>query len=126
MKLEIISPRHTEHIEEYSLYFQETKNGGLSFPCDKMGNVFTDQLHSVALENYKKAIADTSKFISVYIQDYSHNVRCCAIGKCSCGGTVYLDNGLSNSCDSCNNEYGMNGELFLPRSMWQEQIEEDY
>jgi hypothetical protein len=120
--MEFISERKTETKVEYSLFYKTDPSGaGYSFPCDENGQVFVDQLKPTALASYQRC--QTGKVLSRSIQANRWSYTTPAVIRCVCGAEVEL-HGFTNTCDECERDYNMSGQLLADRSQWGEETGE--
>jgi hypothetical protein len=127
--LEIVTPRHTEHVEEYRLSYslKSDPGSGYWFPCDKEGNRLP---HPDSDDSYAMCVAEAAKADGKYtydgLIDLSRDCPVPAEGKCKCGRTVWLegDNGHGIDCD-CGRIYNQSGQELAPRSQWEDRYDED-
>lgn len=117
------------HIDTtYELVFDDGRNNGYGFPCDKYGNLAKD-INPCAMENYKWCMENPDKFKRFNeIITLRHRVRDDAHGTCTCGQEVYLFDQYYGACEceKCGKWYNLFGEEILPPSEWEEEFEEDY
>lgn len=97
--------------------------GGFSFPCDEKGNVYIEKLQPLAREHYEKCISGEYDVIDNGIEVYRWNYTEPAIGECMCGEEVELF-GFTNTCESCERDYNMSGQLLASREYWGEETGE--
>lgn len=127
----IIRQSERIHHVEYSLSFwsKNDTGSGYGFPCDEQGNVFIDQLQPPALVNLKACQDGTYDVLPGKIEKYEWDYTEPALLICDCGGEVYLESAIANTC-TCGREYSLTGQLLAPRNQWGEewtvQPEEDY
>lgn len=83
---------------EYNLLFYADATGGLSFPCDKDGNITTK--YPAALANYEHAIRHPEAFPYAFreIAKRTHRYREPASGICHCGKRIDLYNQYLGAC----------------------------
>ncbi len=116
MNLTIISPRARIYPTVTERVFEEKAcpGAGYSFPCDKDGKL--EKLNAGAQASFDMLMADQAlpaserKYVdkgirTMDLQPYSEP----AIGRCSCGEQVALENPLTNDC-VCGNAYNMSGQ----------------
>ena len=110
----------TTHLEiAYS--WKNEPDSGFCFPCDKYGNIKTDEMAEAGLENLRMCRANEgNKFYGPFRERRVSRHFEPAEGQCTCGATVYLSLSLVNSCDKCKQEYNASGQLLAPRSQWGE------
>ena len=111
--MKIISRR--ERIEEvsYCLYFASkgTRGAGWGPSCDKDGNVLGDSY--ATKEQREAAVAEARldpDFEAPYVRAQTHGYMQCAIGRCTCGAEVQLEDPLFNECDRCHRYWNMSGQ----------------
>ncbi len=86
----------------YELTFDDGRNNGFSFPCDKNGKV-SDDINDAAKKNYEYALAHPEKFVRYnkvveWKQEYRENNS----GTCDCGETIELYNEYLGGCECPN------------------------
>jgi hypothetical protein len=117
MNLVITSLRQRVESESYSLFFPLVEHPGAGWapPCDKDGNVLPDEFASLAQRQAEvaKHLADPI-YGKPYVQTFYNSYVEAAVGRCECGGTVQLDDGLENFCDECGACYNMAGQRVHP------------
>ena len=113
--MEIIQHSEYKILVDYTLVFDN-----YSFDCDKDGVVNESILPPLALENYRKCIAEGPGRIERWERGYSEP----AIGKCSCGLEVVLAN-FTNTCE-CGADYNSSGQMLACRSQWGEETGEHW
>jgi len=120
--MEIIQKSQRVQVERYALDYEwnDTPGAGFSFPCDKDGNLLMDEIPETARENLNKCLNGEYPVKAEGVKDYSYSYFQAAIGKCICSRLVTLDDALTNTCEGCQREYNMSGQLLAPRSQWEE------
>lgn len=119
--LDSFTPSNVEHIEDFNLSFDHKGTGGNSgfgFPCDSNGLVHS--LNPVAKANYDYCLSHSDEFDAPHVNDFSHDYRNPASGRCPIDGTkVYLDDpqGLENFCDK-GHCYNMSGDPVMSHAQW--------
>jgi hypothetical protein len=126
--LEIITPRHTVRMEEYSLSYEnrEMPGAGYGFPCDKDGNIF-GFLNPIALSNLEHCRTHPELYSGPTIVDYSYDYREPTLARCKCGEEIYLDGDDMGecSCDVCERVYNVFGQELVGRTQaWSGQNED--
>jgi len=121
--MKIISPRQTIETVRYELFFEVEPGAGYSFDCDKNGNVFIDELSDCALKNYRDCLRWKNPRSRVI--ELKSSYRQPALGECECGRTVALEDPLTNECE-CGRLYNMAGHELAPRSLWEENYDDEY
>jgi len=106
-----------------SFKWSDTLGSSFSFDCDENGNVLPMQKE--ANNNYQKCINGEYDVIAEGIQKDKWSYTEPAIGKCSCGEEVILSS-FTNTCDKCDSDYNMQGDLLAPRSQWGEETGEHW
>ena len=115
----IISERHTVHVEEYALVYENsTAPGGFSFTCDKQGTPLWDKLPQPARENLADCQSGKLNVTFCGVKDYSYNYQEPAQIKCDCGRVVTLYGVFENDCE-CGRIYNGFGQVLAPRSQWE-------
>jgi hypothetical protein len=99
--------------------------GWFGFECDEQGNVFTERLEDVALDNYVQASATSMvNGHPVYggeVHSYEVWESNCAVGMCNrCDRSVLL-NQYSSKCE-CGAEYDIVGNELIPHQ-WKDTSE---
>jgi len=112
---------HTEF--ELSFVWKDTPSAGFGFPCNEKGNLLP--LKPEAIENYNNCINGKYDVIAEGIKKRSWSYTNPAIGKCLCGEDVVLSN-FTNTCDKCDSDYNMQGDLLASRSQWGEETGEHW
>lgn len=122
--MKIIKQRERKTNVRYYLSFEwsDTPGCGFNFDCDKKGNVLTTTANN---SNYQKCISGEYDVIAEGIQKRESSYMSPAIGRCTCGEEVILDS-FTNTCDRCNKDYNMQGDLLAPRSQWGEETNEHW
>jgi hypothetical protein len=100
---------------------------GMAFACDKDGNIDMAVLEKkpAALDNYNKCINKIHDVKAPQLMTFRHSYKEPRIGRCDCGCEVILDR-FTNTCDGCNRDYNMSGQLLAHRSQWGEETGESY
>lgn len=122
--MKIIKERTPEVITWYTYDFDRIKeNGGCSFtfPCDQHGNI--EKLSLAAQKNYNYCLSHINEFhhgINKIQTTYVHP----AIGLCSCGEEVVLEDQYLGACQcpKCGSWYNLFGQKLIDPKYW----EEDY
>ncbi len=114
--MEIVERREFHVTQHTQIHFE-----GFSFDCDERGSVDESKLQPLALENYRKCIANGEKG---RIESWEQSYTSPAIGKCSCGKHVTLAN-FTNTC-SCGVDYNSSGQALACRSQWGEETGEHW
>lgn len=96
-----------EVTREHSFENADCPGSGYGFVVDKNGKPTNTNEHSQA--NYAKCIAGVG-IIDQGIIERTHRYTDPAVGKCSCGKKVYLDDPLDNTCDGCGRTYNSSGQ----------------
>ena len=118
--MQIISPRRTVHVAEFSFQYDDRTcpGGGFGFPCKADGTLLPLGPSAQASLDYVVDNLDTFKVVGVV--DLSRDVREPAVGRCDdCRRQVYLEDALTNECD-CGALYNMSGQRLRPRHEWAE------
>ena len=105
----------------HNFYWKDTPSAGFSFDCNENGIILN--LNECAQENYEKCINGEYDVINEGIVKYKSSYISPAIGLCSCGCEVILSN-FTNTCDNCDSDYNMTGDLLAPRNQWGEETGE--
>lgn len=125
--LRIKSERKRVEITEYSLEYFVDETGGYSFPCDENGNVL--EMGPEALKNLEQCRQHPEKFIRPgHIRKDVHSYVEPAVGICSCGEDVILEDEYMGACQcgKCGQWYNLFGQELLPPGLWEENYYEDY
>jgi len=122
--MKIIKQRERKTNVRYYLSFEwsDTPGSGFNFDCDEKGNVLLTDANK---ENYQKCINGEYDVIAEGIQKDKWSYTEPAIGKCSCGEEVVLSS-FTNTCDKCDSDYNMQGDLLDHRSQWGEETGEHW
>jgi len=94
--------------------------GGVSFPCDKDGNIDFSDLQPAALENLNKALMGEMHFVGLRAHEWSYQPP--RMGRCHCGEEIYLDH-FTNEC-SCGALYNSSGQELCDPRYWGEETGE--
>lgn len=125
--MKIIKNRERVEVIQYSHNFEWSDGGGFSFPCNEKGEIDLHSMTSAAKINYDMCLAGTSgsgrPITDMGVERYEHSYPSHAVGLCGCGEEVYLT-GFTNTCDGCNADYNMSGQLLADRSQWGEETNE--
>ena len=108
--LKILSQR--QHLERVSfdLFFANVGsngNSGFSFPCSEGGALAP--LETAGQASLDECRAHPDRFEAPVIQRYVNRYTEPAVGLCSCGSKVYLDDPMDNDC-ACGRCYNMSGQ----------------
>lgn len=116
----VISPEVRVTVREYRHEFRYTNDPGAGYgiPCYKNGKVKPQD--EKRLEEIK-AIPNL-RYLGVEYWDRSFNEA--GSIECVCGAEVFLDNIMTNTCERCDRDYNINGQLLAPRSQWGEETGE--
>lgn len=120
--MKIISPRQTIETVRYELFFEVEPGAGYSFDCDKFGEVQTEDLSKSAKKTFKECL---SRYGHPKVTEIRSSYRQPALGECECGRTVALEDPLTNECE-CGRLYNMAGHELAPRSLWEENYDDEY
>lgn len=118
--IEIISHRRTiTSTSFFREYEYENEKGGVSFGCDKDGNV--EITHPSTRENYQRCLEGYdertgTRIIDKGVKSFTSSYVEPSIGRCTCGQKVVLA-GFTNTC-ACGQEYNSSGQLLAPREQW--------
>ena len=128
--MEILTKRKLIEKTHYLLDYSDSEGAGYAFDCDKYGNPLPFD-NEIIKANYYKCLngeMEGVEFCGIdeVVSSYTEN----AIGKCSCGNVMELENEYFGACEckKCGQWYGVtNGERFHRPDQWQEVIDpEDY
>jgi len=107
----------------HNFNWKDTPSAGFSFDCDENGTILN--LNECSQENYKKCISGEYGVVDEGIVKYKSSYISLAIGLCPCGCEVILSN-FTNTCDNCDSDYNISGDLLAPRSQWGEETGEPW
>lgn len=115
--MKIIKRRKHCEVVSYCLFFErkDLKGAGFTFDCDKDGKVLP--LKPLAQANYDLSVSVDSGFQPGRIEERITRWTEPTVIQCHCGVEVELT-GFTNTCDSCNRDYGMSGHELADRSQW--------
>lgn len=118
--LENIIPRHSETMTEYRIEFTNEEGGGFSFDADKNGKIILTNdgqrvNYQYAMEHPKKFTVQFNEFVK---RKFTYTVP--AVGTCSCGNTVILENEYHGACqcNKCGQWYNLFGQELIPPDYW--------
>jgi hypothetical protein len=128
--MKIISEARFVEEVHYEMFYQWKDSStyhGMAFACDKDGNIDMAVLEKkpAALDNYNKCINKIHDVKAPQLMTFRHSYKEPRIGRCDCGCEVILDR-FTNTCDGCNRDYNMSGQLLAHRSQWGEETGESY
>lgn len=112
------------HIEINTIHrieFLREDTSGFSFPCDENGNILTDQMLPVAIDNYNYCIAHPEDFTEYNVfRTYKHSFREPAEGDCKCGEHIQLYDQYMGACQcpKCERWYNLFGQELLQPEHW--------
>lgn len=115
-------PATYETITEYDLVFDDGRDNGFWFPCDKDGRLLTE-LSKEAIKNYNDCLKKPEKFERYNkIVKTERRVRNNATGTCHCGNKVELYDMYYGACqcDKCGQWYNLFGQMLVPPEQWEE------
>ena len=113
----------------YDLRFdvEGTVGSAYRFPCTKDGDVILSSSYSGAEENLRlcrTGLIRGERVSKGYIDKWENNYNLPAIGMCErCDNEVDLT-GFTNTCNICDADYNLDGQLLAPRSQWGEETGE--
>ena len=115
--MKIFKQRERVALVNYSHDFcwKDEPSGGFTFPCDENGVLL--KLNPCAEDNYKKCVDGEYDVVNEGIRKHTSSYMSPAIGVCSCGCKVELAN-FTNTCEKCESDYNLNGDLLAPRTQW--------
>lgn len=118
--MNIVKQSKRVYEKEYQMNWnwKDDPDAGFSFPCDKEGNILTHEMQPAGLENLRKCRAGEHDVFGPILDSIERSWWECAEGECECGGRVYLQMSLTNTCDGCGREYNSSGQLLAPRNQW--------
>ena len=129
--VKIIAQRERVTHIEYRREFQgigQTEGSGFSFPCDKDGNLKTDDMHYDCWKgNYDMCVSSPDKFIDRGIVENSWTYMENAKALCSCGKEIELYDEYMGACpcDNCGQWYNIFGQALNKPQYWEEE-DDDY
>ena len=129
MGLIITKNRERKEVLSYGYNFNclDCPGAGLSFPCDKDGNIFMADLVEAGINNLNHAKANIGVlYDKPHVQQYVNRYTEHAEGTCKCGKTVVLSDSLDNECENCHRIYNLCGQELKPRDQWEENMDYDY
>ncbi len=108
-------------------FFESSRLGGYSFPCNEAGEPLN--LNPASLEAWAQCTAPIrigrfAKLSDCGVTRHERDIREPAIGRCTCGREVILD-AFTCPCD-CGRDYNSSGQLLSPRSQWGEETGEHW
>lgn len=126
--------KHREMVEtsdnRRSFHYENCPGAGFSFPCNHRGIVDVAALNPAAFENYQKCVqgytvinGKRENIIDDGLQVLKSRYMDPAIGVCDCGAEVILDS-FTNTCDGCEADYNMSGQMLADRRFWGEETGE--
>lgn len=125
MSIKIISERkrvkHIEHRREFQT-IGEPDGCGFSFPCDKEGNLKTDDIHyNDWKKNYDLCMDNPDKFIDKGITEdifYMENAK----ALCICGKEIELYDEYMGACECpyCGRWYNLFGQELINPEHWED------
>lgn len=123
--MQIIKERERKTIISYELSYiwNDCPGAGFGFPCTRKGLLLPMQ--PAALENFVGCITGKYNVSFEGIKKNVHTYTEPAILKCDCGSHVRL-HGFTNTCDNCERDYNMSGQLLANRSQWGEETGEQW
>jgi hypothetical protein len=113
MGMKIISQRERVEVVSYYLHFasRSVPGAGWGPDCDERGNVLGDE-HATK-EQREAAVAEARldpDLMPPEIRRRGHSYVQCAIGRCTCGAEVQLEDPLFNECDRCHRFWNICGQ----------------
>lgn len=117
-------PGRHEIVDEYHLVFDDGKDCGLWFPCDKDGKL-PDTMSEEAVKNYRYALAHPENYVRAgevicmkrryYV--YPH-------GTCRCGEEIELYGSYYGACECphCGQWYNLFGQELKDPDQWDEEM----
>lgn len=122
--IKIIRERNYIHKKFYTYDFNFDRNGGFSFPCNSLGEVFIKNLTEDGFKNYEWCKTHLEEFESYGIIEHKKSYAEPAIGKCICGQEVILEEQYMGACQcsKCGQWYNIYGQSLIDPEFW----EEDY
>lgn len=100
----------------------DDQNAGFSFPGNDTGGVDFDKMPEAARENYRWCIVNSDKVSGPHYINYKHTYTEPAVGKCSCGAEVVLENTYMGAtcCEKCGRWYNLFGQELKDPKYWEE------
>ena len=112
-----------EEIEEYNLLFYTDRSGGLSFPCDKDGNILPLE-YDQAKKNYEYAMNHPEHYPYAWkvVKKHVRRYRNPASGICNCGERIDLRNEYLGACEcpNCGQWWNMFGQELNNPETWRD------
>ena len=129
--LKAYTPATYRTVTEYELVFDDGRNNGFGFPCDRDGNLLESEDKNQELhENLKFCLAHPEKFDRFNeVVEYRRRIREGARGICSCGEDLELWDQYYGACQcpNCGRWYNLFGQRLLPTDCWEKDpSEEEY
>ena len=122
--LTIIKEREIKELIDKRVDFNylDDPNAGFSFPGNDTGGVDFDKMPEAARENYRWCIANSDKVSGPHYITYNHTYTEPAVGKCSCGAEVVLENTYMGAtcCEKCGQWYNLFGQELKDPKYWEE------
>ncbi len=114
---------------DYELVFDDGRNNGFGFPCDRDGKLLeSEEQNPAAYENYRKCLEHPERFSRFNkVVQHERTVRDNAHGTCSCGNEVELYNAYNGccQCEKCGRWYNIFGQELLPPDQWKQDSEDE-
>lgn len=110
------TPAEYRTVTEYELVFDDGRNDGFGFPCDKEGRLL-QSVEEAAYENLAFCLAHPEKFERFNkVVEQRWRARENAHGTCSCGEEVELWNQYLGACEcpNCGQWYNLFGQELTP------------
>lgn len=128
--LKSYTPAEYRTIVEYELVFDDGRNNGYGFPCDKEGKLLqSEEQNPVAHENYRFCMEHPERFERFNrVIRYEHRVRENAHGTCSCGNEFELCDEYYGACqcEKCGKWYNLFGQELLPPDHWEHDPSDEF
>lgn len=117
-------------VVDYELVFDDGRNNGFGFPCNRDGKLLeSEEQNPAAHENYRNCLKHPGRFARFNkVVRYERSVRDNARGTCICGSEVELYGQYLGACQcpGCGRWYNLFGQELLPPDKWQEDSEESH
>jgi hypothetical protein len=113
MGMTIISRRERVEAYTYRLSFDriERDGSGFGFDCDEHGNLLGNEFATKERRELQAAeLRLDPGFFAPYISKWNASYTNCAVGRCTCGAEVQLEDPLFNQCDRCHRYWNICGQ----------------
>lgn len=123
--VKMLSKRERKQHVEYKRVFQElyeSPGNGFAFPCDKYGNLKTeDESYDYWINNYRYCVEHPEKYKDCGVEEdswwYTENAR----ALCSCGEEIELWDQYMGACEcpKCGQWYNLFGQALIKPEYWE-------